>query len=71
MEESLSESFAEEIFKICFKNTIATLNKDIENNSEHELALYRCYNLFKKSNAMVLKKFTKIASEKNKESHPD
>ena len=71
MEESLSESFAEEIFKICYKNTIATLNKNIDNNSDQELALYRCYNLFKKSNVKVLKTFTKIASEKNKERHPN
>ena len=64
MEESLSESFAEEIFKICFQNTIANLNKHIDNNSEQEIALYRCYNLFKKSNALVTMKFTQIATEK-------
>ena len=67
MEESLSENFADEIFKICFQNTIASLNKNVENNSEYELALYRCYNLFKKSNTLVTRKFTQIAAEKAQE----
>jgi hypothetical protein len=64
MEESLSESFSEEIFKICFQSTIANLNKNIDNNSDQEMALYRCYNLFKKSNTLVTAKFTQIATEK-------
>ena len=67
MEESLSQTFAEEIFKICFQNTIATLNKNVETNSDAELALFRCYNLFKKSNSMVTRKFAQIAAEKAKE----
>lgn len=67
MEESLSEAFAEEIFKICFKHSLASLNKNIENNPEKELALYRCYNLFKKSNNLVTRSFAQIAAEKARE----
>lgn len=66
MEEALSEAFAEEIFKICFEHTISTLNKNIESYPEKELALYRCFNLFKKSNTVVTKTFVQIASEKRK-----
>jgi hypothetical protein len=68
MEESLSELFAEEIYKLCFQYTVGKMDRALgSDKNEAERGLLRCYNLFKKSNDVTTKTFKIIASLKKKE----
>lgn len=63
MEESLSELFAEEIYKICFQYTVGKMNRTLGSDmTEAERGLYKCYNLFKRSNDVTTKTFKTIAT---------
>lgn len=67
MEESLSELFAEEIYKICFQHTVGRMDRTLgSDTNEAERGLYKCYNLFKKSNDVTTKTFKIIAGANRK-----